>query len=140
MRVAIANRARSRRVDGRRLKPHVRRILGEAGLQGPLSLALVDDPEIREINRRFLDHDWSTDVIAFPYDLATDGIAGEVVVSVETAAREAGARGLPFRREVLLYVAHGILHLTGMEDHTREGRRRMDRAANRILDRLDIRD
>jgi probable rRNA maturation factor len=138
--VAIANRARVRRIDGRRLKPFVGRILDEAGLEGPLSLALVDDDEIREVNRRFLHHDHATDVIAFPYEPETDGIAGEVVVSVETAAREAERRGLPLRRELLLYVAHGILHLTGMEDHTREGRRRMDRAANRILDRLDIRD
>ena len=136
--VTISNRARSHRVDGRRLKPFVRRIVEEAEFPGTLSLVLVDDDEIHGLNRRFLERDHATDVLAFPFDQATDGLGGEVVVSVETAGREATARSLPFRRELLLYVAHGILHLTGMEDHTRAGRRRMDRAAGRILDRIGV--
>jgi probable rRNA maturation factor len=134
--VTVTNRARSRRVDGRRLKPRVRESMARAGLAGPISLVLVDDREMRELNARFLDHDHATDVLAFPFEPEADGIEGEVVVSVETAEREAASRGLAFDRELLLYVTHGILHLTGMEDHTREGRRRMDRAANRILDAL----
>jgi probable rRNA maturation factor len=134
--ITIANRARSPRLDGRRLKPLVRRVLAGAGFERPLSLVLVDDREMRELNRRFLDHDEPTDVLAFPFDPEVDGIGGEVVVSVETAAREATARRLPFERELLLYVAHGVLHLTGLEDHTPEGRKEMDRAATVILDRL----
>jgi probable rRNA maturation factor len=136
IRVTVTNRARVRRVDGRRLKPVVRRVMDAAGFAGNLSLVLLDDREIHDLNRRFLDHDWPTDVMAFPFDEKTDGLGGEVVVSVETALREATTRGRPFLDELLLYVTHGILHLTGMEDHTREGRRRMDRAAARILKRL----
>ena len=132
-RVTIANRARVRRLDGRRLKPTVRRIVAAAGFEGHLSLVLLDDPEMHDLNRRFLDHDWPTDVLAFPFEEATDGLGGEVIVSVETAMREARERDRPFLDELLLYVTHGILHLTGMEDHTRDGRRRMDRAAARIL-------
>lgn len=129
----ITNRARSVRVDGRRLKPRIRNIMAAAGLQGALSVVLVDDAEMRELNRRFLDHDYPTDVLAFPFDEETDGLGGEVIVGVETAAREAKARELTFMEELLLYVTHGILHLTGMEDHTPAGRRAMQRAADRIL-------
>jgi probable rRNA maturation factor len=92
---------------------------------------------MRDLNRRFLGHDDATDVLAFPFDEETDGIGGEVVVSVETALREAEVRGRPFLDELLLYVAHGILHLTGMEDHTRAGRRAMQRAADRVLGAVD---
>lgn len=132
--VTITNRAHARRVDGRRLKPRVRDILAAAGFAGAFSLVLVDDPEMRDLNRRFLDHDYATDVLAFPFDEKTDGIGGEVVVSVETALREADDRERVFQDELLLYVTHGILHLTGMEDHTRSGRQAMQLAADRILE------
>jgi probable rRNA maturation factor len=135
-RVTITNRARVERVDGRRLKPIVRLILSEAGFVGNLSLVLLDDPEMHDLNLRFLEHDYPTDVLAFPFDEAMDGLGGEVIVSGETALREAQARERPFMSELLLYISHGILHLTGMEDHTRAGRLRMDRAAARILKQL----
>ena len=136
--ITITNRTRSRRVDGRRLKPRVRAIRDGAGFAGSLSVVFVDDGEMRDLNRRFLEHDHATDVLAFPFDEAMDGVGGEVVVSVETAEREADARGRPFLDELLLYVAHGILHLTGMEDHTPAGRRAMQRAADRVLGDLDV--
>jgi len=119
------------------LEAAVRRALEAIDLSAGLSLVLVDDAEIRGLNARFLDHDWATDVLAFPYDDAPpdapDRIVGEVVVSVETAAREAAVRGLPLSRELLLYVVHGCLHLQGMEDATDEGRAAMAAAAERVL-------
>ncbi len=136
--VTITNRAHSRRLDGRTLKPMIRNIAAAAGLDGTLSLVLVDDREMHDLNRRFLDHDYTTDVLAFPYDEETDGLCGEVVVCVETALREAAARERPFLSEFLLYVAHGILHLTGMEDHTRAGRTSMQKAADTILAQLGV--
>ncbi len=136
--LTITNRARSRRLDGRRLKPQVRRVAAAAGLTGPLSLVLVDDREMHDLNRRFLDHDYTTDVLAFPYDEDVDDLCGEVVVCVETAEREAAARERPFQSEFLLYVTHGILHLTGMEDHTRAGRQKMQKVADEILAQLGV--
>ncbi len=136
--LTITNRARSRRLDGRRLKPQVRRVAAAAGLTGPLSLVLVDDREMHDLNRRFLDHDYTTDVLAFPYDEDVDGLCGEVVVCVETADREAAARERSFQSEFLLYVTHGILHLTGMEDHTRAGRQKMQKDADEILAQLGV--
>lgn len=97
---------------------------------GPVSIALVDD---RAIRRLHLDHsgiDEPTDVLSFPLLGAGGGLLGEVVASGETAAREAAARGVPARDELLLYVVHGVLHLLGFDDATGAQRKRM-RAAER---------
>ncbi|MEZ6195800.1 MAG: rRNA maturation RNase YbeY [Planctomycetota bacterium] len=87
-----------------------------------LSVAVVDDRRIHDINRRYLDHDWPTDVITF--DLRDDGeddpeaADGEIVVSSETAAREAAERGHAAATELLYYCVHGVLHLLGWDDAT----------------------
>ena len=92
-----------------------------AGYEGDLSVAVVDDKTIHDVNRRFLEHDWPTDVIAFPL---SDG-QGEVVVSAEHALAEAKDRGVEPMAELLLYVVHGILHLSGHDDHDPEDAERM---------------
>jgi probable rRNA maturation factor len=87
-----------------------------------VSFALVDDAVIRRINRRFLDHDFATDVISF--SLHDDGggrdlprrIEGEIVISGETAARVAAEFARPPCEEIALYLVHGLLHLCGFDD------------------------
>jgi probable rRNA maturation factor len=107
-----------------------RRLLGRRSV----SLAFVRDAVIRRLNREFLKHDRATDVIAFP--LGDGGVFGEVVVSGETARREARARGLPPEEELLRYVAHGILHLLGYDDHAPADRERMWKRQEAELRRL----
>jgi probable rRNA maturation factor len=87
-----------------------------------LSVAFVTNAAIRKINRRFLNHDFATDVISFP--LGTD-LVGELVISAEYAASEAAKRGITVEEELLRYVAHGILHLLGYDDHRPADRKRM---------------
>ena len=92
-----------------------------------LSVAVVDDAAIRALNREYHAEDRATDVLAFPLDggAGQPGLLGEVILSAETAAREAARRGLPFAREVALYAVHGTLHLLGHDDHDADDRRRM---------------
>jgi probable rRNA maturation factor len=87
-----------------------------------LSIAFVTDAAIRKINRRFLGHDWATDVISFPLD---SDLLGELVISAPHARAEARKRGIPEREELLRYVVHGILHLLGYDDHAPSERKRM---------------
>jgi len=87
-----------------------------------LSIAFVTNAAIRKINRRFLSHDFATDVLSFPLD--TD-LVGELVISAEYAAGEASRRKIPVEEELLRYVAHGILHLLGYDDHRPADRTRM---------------
>ncbi len=95
-------------------------------------VALVDDKAIAEVHGRFLDDPTPTDVISFPH--------GEIVVSAQTALREARARGIAPIDELTLYVVHGALHLRGHSDRSPKGRTRMRAAERRVLESLGLGD
>jgi probable rRNA maturation factor len=92
--------------------------LGDAGL----SIAFVNRKTMRKVNRRFLKHDFDTDVLAFP---PAGGLIGEIVISTDFAVREARQRKIPVIEEVSRYLVHGILHLAGYDDHKPAARARM---------------
>jgi len=134
--IDIANSQRLAPIDRRALRALCARVLAEYGVRASLSLCFVDDAAMRVLNARHLGRDEETDVLAFPLDEAPgpDGcrLLGEIVVSVETARREAARRRKPVESEIALYVAHGLLHLLGYDDHTpaqRAAMRRAERAA-----------
>lgn len=95
---------------------------GEKLADGGLSIAFVDRATMRRVNRRFLKHDFDTDVLAFPLD---GNLVGELVISTDYAAKEAKARRIPVMEEVSRYVVHGILHLAGYDDHEPKSKARM---------------
>lgn len=104
-----------RRIPAAKIRRLARCILrGEGAGAASLSFAFVDDREIRKLNRKFLRHDFATDVLAFRLD---GDVLGEVVISTDYAAKEARKRGIPWEEELLRYVAHGTLHLLGYDDH-----------------------
>jgi probable rRNA maturation factor len=77
-----------------------------------LSLALVTDPEIHVLNRQYREKDKPTDVLSFPLaDKLQPSLLGDVVISVETAARQAQRRGHSLREELQILLIHGVLHL-----------------------------
>jgi probable rRNA maturation factor len=98
---------------------------------------LVGDRAIRRLNRTYLNHDHPTDVLAFSqqegFPSPERHLLGDVVISVETAARQARAHGHSLAREVALLLIHGILHLVGYDDATPKARRRMGAAERRLL-------
>ncbi|TMA55844.1 MAG: rRNA maturation RNase YbeY [Deltaproteobacteria bacterium] len=84
--------------------------------QAELSLALVTDPEIHDLNRRYRGKDRPTDVLSFPLaDALQPSLLGEVVISVETAARQAQRRGHSLPEELQTLLIHGVLHLLGYD-------------------------
>jgi probable rRNA maturation factor len=93
------------------------RILGDLGChESELSILLVDDDEIRHLNREYLSRDRSTNVLAFSMKEGEDthlspALLGDVVISTETAEQEALQRGVPLEEEMALLLVHGILHL-----------------------------
>jgi len=95
-------------------------------------VALVDDKTIAEVHGRFLDDPTPTDVISFPH--------GEIVVSAETAAREARSRGIAPLDELLLYVVHGSLHLNGHNDKNPKSSAKMRAAERQVLKKLGLGD
>jgi len=100
----------------------VRRLAAQILGKKNLSVAFVTNAAIRKINRKFLRHDFATDVISFPLD---SDLVGELVISAEYAVAEAAKREIPVEEELLRYVAHGILHLLGYDDHRPADRKRM---------------
>jgi len=88
-----------------------------------LSVVLVDDQEIRQLNHDYLQRDKPTNVISFSMREGEGGglhpeLLGDVVISTETAARDAADAGVSFESELLFLLLHGILHLLGY-DHER---------------------
>ena len=115
----------------------VTRAVREAGYVGALSVAVVSDATMRRVNCEFHDSDEPTDVLAFALGAGgTDGFDGEVIVSLDTARREAAAHGVEPAAELMLYAVHGVLHLLGYDDHTLADARRMHARAVAILEAL----
>lgn len=117
-------------------------IRAEAPAGGELIITLVDDVEMQRINCEFLDHDWPTDVVSFSYVEETDSasccIDGELVVSVDTAQRQAHLQGWSLDDELVLYCVHGFLHLCGYDDLTDDARVQMRQRECELLGRIGL--
>ena len=126
--------------DRRRLVEIARRVLEAEGIgSAEISIAIVDDEFIHEINRRHLDHDRPTDVISFVLsDPDDDRLSGELVVSAQTAARMADRDDVEPWTELVLYVVHGLLHLCGHDDATEADAASMRRREAECLAELGL--
>ena len=142
MRVLLGMRGRRAPALAARLGRSARRLLRRLALRdAELSIVLVSDCVIRELNRRWRGRDRPTDVLAFPQTEGPvsppDGMLGDVVISVDTARRQAAERGTTVGREADRLLIHGLLHLLGYDHElsAAEARRmqRRERALARWL-------
>ena len=125
--------------DAARIRRLAEQILRDAGVRsGSLSIVVVDDPPLHELNRQFLEHDYPTDALSFLLEREGDHLEGEVIVSADTAARVAAELEWPAEDELLLYVVHATLHLVGHDDATDELRAAMRAEEQRYLALLGI--
>jgi probable rRNA maturation factor len=141
--VSVLNRQARVPVDRRKIGAAARRILKTLGYDGyELTVVLVDDREIARLNRQYFRRNRPTNVISFPMRDETAAslpakMLGDVVISAETAQRDAGQAGEKTEDEVLFLMIHGILHLAGY-DH--EGslaeRRKMETKEKEFYERL----
>jgi probable rRNA maturation factor len=105
----------------------LRKARAAVGLEGEVHVLLADDATLRRLNRTFLGKDKATDVLSFPAAVTTvffgdpegPGLAGDLAISLETAARQAARFGHSLRDEVRVLLLHGLLHLAGF-DHERD--------------------
>ena len=137
--VDVVRRGPARRIPIREFKAKARRILRLLDQDDcELSIALVGDGEIRDLNGRYRSRDEPTDVLSFPVDKGLPSgprLIGDVIISVEKAARQARQRRRSLEDELEVLLIHGILHNLGY-DHERspEDEREM-RALERRLRR-----
>lgn len=142
MPAAVASRRRRRGLRGDRVRADANALLNELRVQAELSIALVSDVEMQRLNSTYRRVDRPTDVLAFPMSERTDDgphprLLGDVVISVDTAARQAAQRDVGLAEEVRVLLTHGILHLLGY-DHERSPAeaRRMFRRQRELLAHL----
>jgi probable rRNA maturation factor len=128
------------RADPETLERLIRDVLRiEQVKRASISLVLVDNATIHEMNRRHLGHDWPTDVITFPLSAPEDEIlSGELVVSGEMARDSAVERGHDAWAELALYIVHGLLHLRGYDDLGEDDAREMRRREGEVLALLGL--
>ncbi|MGB0715404.1 MAG: rRNA maturation RNase YbeY [Phycisphaerae bacterium] len=124
--------------EWRSLKETIRFALVQAELESAdVTIALVDDEHMAALNEKHLQHTGPTDVLTFDFsepDSPNDTtLEGEIVISVDTAKREASSRGHDWSAEVTLYAVHGILHLLGYDDHDPTEAARMHEREDAIL-------
>jgi rRNA maturation RNase YbeY len=141
--VLVAMRGRRVPALARRLARRARRMLDVLGLgAAELSLVIVSDRVMHDLNREWRGKDRPTDVLAFAQGEgaapAPDGLLGDVVISVDTARRQAAALGHSLVVEADRLLVHGLLHLLGY-DHERSPAeaRRMQRKERAVLRAID---
>jgi probable rRNA maturation factor len=130
--VDVVDRQRGRRVSPRRLTAVLRSAARALGVSGEVALVLTGDREVRALNARYRGKDRPTDVLSFPGP--GGGALGDIVISVETAARNAAGAGRTLARELDVLALHGLLHVLGYDHETDDGT--MDRVEGRLRRRL----
>jgi probable rRNA maturation factor len=123
-------------LPSQKLRQGVALVLEEEGVQdGELSITFLEDDPIRELNRRYLNHDWVPDVLSFP--LHQDGypLHGDIYVGLGQAARQATEHGVPLEEELVRLSVHGVLHVLGY-DHPEDMASRRASSLYRIQERV----
>ena len=111
---------------GKALNNRWLKIVAESEIRrlGQISIIFCSDNYILDINQRFLQHDYFTDIITFDY-CEGDRLSGDLFISVDSVRENAIEYGSSFNDELNRVMVHGILHLIGYDDHTDEDIRQM---------------
>jgi probable rRNA maturation factor len=125
--VEVINRQRKVTLDGERWRAFVAKVLKVMPADGTgVTVAFVSDRAMRELNRRWRGKRGTTDVLSFPveqedWELGEGRTLGDVVISVERAAKQAAENGLTLDEEIAQLILHGLLHLCGYDHETDTG-------------------
>ena len=153
--IEISNQQSDLQIDEQLLREAVQATLkAEEVAAARISIAIVDNQTIRQLNKRYLGHDWETDVLSFLLecegpsgagggsDSSCPGrgkrLEGEVVISAEKALQRAPEFHWTAREELVLYLVHGLLHLVGYDDLTEKQRRAMRARERAVFERLSL--
>ncbi len=102
-----------------------------------VNVVIVDDREMRRLNRRYRGKDKPTDLLSFGYEAgAQDAVVGDVYVSYETLSRDARRLGVDARHLSVRIVVHGLLHVAGYDHESDADAARMERCERRVLERV----
>lgn len=152
--VELADQQDSLAIDEQRIREVVSRVLQEEGVAAAeISVAIVDNPTMRELNKQYLQHDYDTDVLSFL--LSCEGgdedsdalpvgrgrgktIDGQLIVSSDMAIDMAKQYRWEPHDELVLYVVHGLLHLVGFDDLSASEKTLMRSRERQLLNLWDL--
>ncbi len=127
--VVLLDRQRRRRVSRPRLRRVLRGAARALSVSGEVALVITGDRAVRALNARYRGKDKPTDVLSFPGPGGEAGL-GDIVISVDTAARNARSLGRTLPQELDVLALHGFLHVLGYDHETDDGT--MDRLERRL--------
>lgn len=106
---------------GKALNNRWLRLVAESEIRrlGQISIIFCSDNYILDINQKFLQHDYFTDIITFDY-CEGDRLSGDIFISVDTVRENAVEFGTDFKDELNRVIVHGLLHLIGYDDHSKK--------------------
>lgn len=140
MGILIDNRQKKHKISKVKLQKKAQAILNALGSpEGELSILLVDDSEIKTLNKDYLNRSGPTNVIAFPmkegdFSDINPQLLGDVVISMETAGREALQSGINTEERFAHLLVHGILHLFGFDhENSEQDALKMEEKSNELL-------
>ena len=155
--IYVENRTRGAGLDTAALRRVLERLLDEIGEAGSsVSLTFVRDPAMRELNAQHRGKDVPTDVLSFPlhapetFDRSgrtrahvrdgahTERMLGDIVISVDTAARQAAEYDAPLEREIERLLVHAVLHLAGHDHMEPDERARMEAEERRLASAIGM--
>lgn len=145
MAVLINNRQNKEKINPERVRKTAQSVLDALAFhEGELSILMVDDTDMTDLNETYLHRPGTTNVIAFSmregdFPQISPHILGDVVISTETARREAEAAGIAFWERFVQLMVHGILHLFGYDHEGPEAAAaEMEKKTAELLDRLGV--
>lgn len=120
-----------------RIKRLIDKVIAEEGkVSGDLNFILTNDSILKEMNMKYLKHNYFTDVISFGCG-KDNVIEGEVYVSVDAVKRNAQNYKVSYNNEMLRVIIHGTLHLIGFNDYSKEEKSEMRRMEDMWLERFN---
>jgi rRNA maturation RNase YbeY len=102
---------------------------------GDISYIFCSDDQLLDINKEFLNHDYYTDVITFDYS-ETENVSGDIFISIDRIRDNAKILELSYLDELHRVIIHGVLHLLGFKDKTKEESKNMRRLEDECLSEL----
>ncbi len=123
--ITVFNNYKKQKIDKRKITSLVKLVLkGEKTLQKNINIVFVDDEYITQLNKQYLNHNWTTDVISFPLN-DNKKIEGEIYINIDQTKRQAKEYKVKISEELNRLIIHGTLHLIGYTDTTQRTKKKM---------------
>lgn len=103
-----------------------------------LSISFINSSVLLSINKKYLNHDYETDVITFNYSKKTKDIDGEILISFEEAKKNAEKYHVNFSKELCRLVIHGMLHLLKFDDKNKKEKNIMKQMENKLINKYNF--